>query len=42
MAGDGCGNYHVLLADESAGFIDTMNGPDTLDEGRHADLFEFV
>lgn len=41
MAGDGCGNYYVLLADDSVGFIDTSE-PDTLGERRYADLFEFV
>jgi hypothetical protein len=41
VAGDGCGNYYVLLADDSVGFIDTSE-PDALGEQRYADLFEFV
>lgn len=42
VAGDGCGNYYVLLADDSVGFIDPMTVPNALDERTHADLFEFV
>jgi hypothetical protein len=41
VAGDGCGNYYVLLADDSVGFIDTSE-PDVLGGRRYADLFEFV
>jgi hypothetical protein len=42
IAGDGCGNYYVLLADGSVGFVDTISDPDALDGRRHADLFGFV
>ena len=42
VAGDGCGNCYVLLADGSVGFVDTMSDPVALDDRRHADLFGFV
>jgi hypothetical protein len=42
VAGDGCGNYYVLLADGSVGFVDTMSDLDAVDEATHADLFAFI
>jgi hypothetical protein len=31
IAGDECGNYYVLTADRTIGFIDTMKNPGQLD-----------
>lgn len=42
VAGDGCGNYYVLLADGSVGFVDTMRDPEALDDTRQPDLFAFI
>lgn len=42
VAGDGCGNYYVLLADGSVGFVETASDPDALAGARYGTLFEFV
>lgn len=42
VAGDGCGNYWVLLGDGRVGFVDTMSDPGALDRVTDPDLFSFV
>jgi cell wall assembly regulator SMI1 len=42
VAGDGCGNYWVLLGDGRVGFVDTMSHSGALDRVSDPDLFSFV
>jgi hypothetical protein len=42
VAGDGCGNYYVLTADGTAGFVDTMKGPGRIDRQVADDLLSFM
>ncbi|MFN8194713.1 MAG: SMI1/KNR4 family protein [Nocardioidaceae bacterium] len=42
VAGDGCGNYFVLLTDGRVGFVDTMSDPSALASIEYGTLFEFV
>ncbi len=42
VAGDGCGNYWVLLGDGRVGFVDTMSDLGALDRISDPDLFSFV
>lgn len=42
VAGDGCGNYFVLLRNGQVGFIDTTKDPHVVDRVEASDLWEFV
>ena len=42
VAGDGCGNYYVLVEDGTVGFVDTMKDPDRLDRQVASDLLSFM
>lgn len=42
VAGDGCGNYYVLTADGTVGFVDTMNDPGRIDRQVAGDLLLFM
>ena len=42
VAGDGCGNYYMLLADGTVGFVDTMADPGAIEEVEAPDLFSFI
>ena len=42
VAGDGCGNYYVLTADDTVGFIDTMKDPGQIDRQAAGDLLSFM
>lgn len=42
VASDGCGNYYMLLADGSVGFVDTMSDPAVIDAVIAPDLFTFI
>ncbi|WP_328991299.1 SMI1/KNR4 family protein [Kribbella sp. NBC_01245] len=42
IAGDGCGNYYMLLADGAVGFVDTMADPGVIEEVAAPDLFTFI
>jgi hypothetical protein len=42
VAGDGCGNYYVLLTTGQVAFIDTMSDPDAIDHIAGEDLWTFL
>jgi hypothetical protein len=43
VAGDGCGNYYMLLGDGTVGFVDTISDPAAIvPEETYPDLFTFV
>lgn len=42
VAGDGCGNYYILAADGTVGFMDTMADPDRIDRRVANDLLSFM
>jgi hypothetical protein len=42
VAGDGCGNYYVLAADGTVGFVDTMKDPGRIHRQAAGDLLSFM
>jgi hypothetical protein len=42
VAGDGCGNYYVLTADGTVGFVEAMSDPAALARHMAPDLLSFV
>lgn len=42
VAGDGCGNYYVLTADGTVGFVETMSDPAALARHMAPDLLSFM
>jgi SMI1 / KNR4 family (SUKH-1) len=42
VAGDGCGNYYVLLGNGTVGFVDTMKDPGQVDRQVAGDLLSFM
>ncbi|MGZ4428829.1 MAG: SMI1/KNR4 family protein [Nocardioidaceae bacterium] len=42
IAGDGCGNYFVLLDSGQVGFVDTMSDPDAIEPDPYPDLLSCV
>ena len=42
VAGDGCGNYYVLTADGTVGFVETMSNPAKIAHQAGSDLLSFM
>ena len=42
VAGDGCGNYYVLVEDGTVGFVEPMSDPGRLERQVSADLLSFM
>lgn len=42
VAGDGCGNYYVLLPSGQVGFVDTISGSTAVEPDPHPDLYSCV
>ncbi len=42
VAGDGCGNYYVLLGNGAVGFVDTMKDPGQVGQQVAGDLLSFM
>ncbi len=42
VAGDGCGNYYVLTADGTVGFVEPMSDPAKLGRQAAPDLLSFM